>query len=173
MFSVRWLRPSSTFRVNIRPGGNFETNLSSNGIWRGWRCETVRHLRAVQPSMHGKFDFRRCCARNPRCSALRRIFSAIFIAMYTIKEAAQLLHISPSLLYRLCNSGQIDHVRYGLGRGTIRISAEAIQVFVRQSKVVTFLSPRESHRHFCQLDSLRLVSAWKQQGVLSPALQRD
>ena len=46
--------------------------------------------------------------------------------MLTAKETAQRLGVSPALVYALCASGKIRHERHGLGRGTIRISEEAL-----------------------------------------------
>jgi excisionase family DNA binding protein len=60
--------------------------------------------------------------------------------MLTVKQAAESLSISTGLLYALVALGRIRHERYGLGRGTIRISEEALQEF-RQSRTV---APAES-----------------------------
>lgn len=49
--------------------------------------------------------------------------------MHTVKQAAQNLGISASLVYALCAAGRIRYERYGLGRGTIRIPPEAIEEF--------------------------------------------
>lgn len=54
--------------------------------------------------------------------------------MLTVKEAAQKLGISPSLVYGLCAAGKIRHERFGLGRGTIRISIEALSEYRREAE---------------------------------------
>jgi excisionase family DNA binding protein len=45
----------------------------------------------------------------------------------TVKQAAEQLGVSLALVYGLCASGRIQHERYGVGRGTIRISEEALE----------------------------------------------
>ena len=42
--------------------------------------------------------------------------------MLTVKQAAEILNVSPGLIYALCAQGKLVHERYGLGRGTIRIA---------------------------------------------------
>jgi len=53
----------------------------------------------------------------------------------TIKEAAAALRISLSLTYQLCKRGKIRCMRHGLGRGTIRIPADAIQEYRQRCTV--------------------------------------
>ena len=48
-----------------------------------------------------------------------------------VREAAKKLGISPSLVYGHCAAGKIRHERHGLGRGTIRIPAEALEEYRR------------------------------------------
>jgi excisionase family DNA binding protein len=50
----------------------------------------------------------------------------------TVKEAAQRIGISASLVYGLCSLGLIRHSRHGRPgrRGTIRISVEAIAEYM-------------------------------------------
>lgn len=55
--------------------------------------------------------------------------------MLTVKQAAFKLGISVSLVYELCAAKKIRHERYGLGRGTIRIPAEALEEYRRSSTV--------------------------------------
>lgn len=50
---------------------------------------------------------------------------------YTIAAAAKVLGISHSLAYGLCKAGKIRHERHGLGRGTIRITREALEQYRR------------------------------------------
>jgi excisionase family DNA binding protein len=86
--------------------------------------------------------------------------------MYTVGEASRLLHVCPSLIYTLCSRGKIEHHRHGLGRGTIRISKGAILQYLNYSKVTPTYPRRHSKSRFSQLDSDRLASSWRQQGVL-------
>ena len=45
----------------------------------------------------------------------------------TVKQAAaELGGVSASLVYGLCKAGRLDHIRIGVGRGTIRIPQAAI-----------------------------------------------
>ena len=47
--------------------------------------------------------------------------------MFSIKEAAKYLNVSPRTIRNLIDAGQLSHHRIGVGRGVIRISAEALQ----------------------------------------------
>ncbi len=53
----------------------------------------------------------------------------------TVKEAAARLGVSDKLVYSLCRAGKIVHERHGLGRGTIRITEEALEEYRRQARV--------------------------------------
>jgi excisionase family DNA binding protein len=55
--------------------------------------------------------------------------------MLTVKEAASRLGVSPKLIYALCAEGKIEHHRYGLGRGTIRISEAALERYQEGARV--------------------------------------
>ncbi len=55
--------------------------------------------------------------------------------MFTVKTAAKELGVSASLVYGLCAAGKIRHERHGLGRGTIRITREALDDYRTQSTV--------------------------------------
>ena len=46
--------------------------------------------------------------------------------MLTVREVSEICGISHALVYALCASGKIAHERHGLGRGTIRISEDAL-----------------------------------------------
>jgi len=54
---------------------------------------------------------------------------------YTIAATARVLGISSSLVYGLCKVGKIRHERHGLGRGTIRISPEALDEYRKAAEV--------------------------------------
>lgn len=47
----------------------------------------------------------------------------------TVKEAAELLGISPALVYALVGARRIRHERHGLGRGAIRIPEAALEEY--------------------------------------------
>ena len=55
--------------------------------------------------------------------------------MLTVKQAAEALGVSPSLVYEICTQKLIRHERIGFGRGTIRISLEAIEEYRRTRTV--------------------------------------
>jgi excisionase family DNA binding protein len=57
------------------------------------------------------------------------------VTMYTVSGAAKELGVSLSLVYALCAAGKIRHERHGLGRGTIRISAAALEEYRRDAAV--------------------------------------
>jgi excisionase family DNA binding protein len=51
-----------------------------------------------------------------------------------VPEVASRLDVSASMVYALCASGRLPHVRVGLGRGTIRISEEDLKVFLESCR---------------------------------------
>jgi len=53
----------------------------------------------------------------------------------TVKQAAERLGVSRALVYALVAAGKIRHERHGLGRGTIRISDEDLEVYRQASRV--------------------------------------
>jgi excisionase family DNA binding protein len=66
--------------------------------------------------------------------------------MYSVRRAAEALWVSEALIYALCAAGKIRHERYGLGRGTIRIPADALDDF-RKGAAVTPLATSGSVAH--------------------------
>jgi len=58
----------------------------------------------------------------------------IDLKFYTIEEAASILKITPSTLYKYIWAGTITHYhRIGKGRGSIRFTAEDIQNVLRKN----------------------------------------
>lgn len=55
--------------------------------------------------------------------------------MFTVKQAAERLGVSASLVYGLCAAGRLRHERYGLGRGTIRVPTDALEEYRRARTV--------------------------------------
>jgi excisionase family DNA binding protein len=53
----------------------------------------------------------------------------------SVKQAAERLGVSTKLVYALCAGGKIVHERHGLGRGTIRISEEALETYRQRARV--------------------------------------
>ncbi len=63
----------------------------------------------------------------------------------TVKEAAERLDLSVATIYQLCATRKIRHERHGVGRGTIRISEDAIDEY-RQSVTVAPAVPQGARR---------------------------
>ena len=55
--------------------------------------------------------------------------------MFTVKQTAERLGVSASLVYGLCSAGRLRHERYGLGRGTIRVPPDALDEYRRAQTV--------------------------------------
>ncbi len=67
--------------------------------------------------------------------------------MLTVKQTAETLGISQSLVYGLCAAGKIRHERHGLGRGTIRIPADALDEYrQRATKTETSTPPQKKEK---------------------------
>ena len=54
--------------------------------------------------------------------------------MLTVRQASHVLSVSPSLVYGLIARGHLRCERYGLGRGTIRISEEALTEYRERAR---------------------------------------
>ena len=54
---------------------------------------------------------------------------------FTVREVADRLAVAPTTIYLLCSQQRIDHIRVGVGRGAIRISAEAMNRFIEGATV--------------------------------------
>jgi len=87
------------------------------------------------------------------------------ITMFTVKQAAKRLNCSPSLVYELCAKGRIRHARIGFGRGTIRITEEAIADFLKEAEVEQTVSSLPPLQHLTVPGSRRQSS----QGVSEDA----
>ena len=55
--------------------------------------------------------------------------------VFTVKQTAERLGVSASLVYGLCSAGRLRHERYGLGRGTIRVPPDALDEYRRAQTV--------------------------------------
>jgi excisionase family DNA binding protein len=82
--------------------------------------------------------------------------------MLTVKRAAEILNVSQGLIYALCAQGKLEHERYGLGRGTIRIREEALAQFQNHAKRASALPFPSLPGTFMHLDGERLARAWKE-----------
>jgi excisionase family DNA binding protein len=54
--------------------------------------------------------------------------------LLTVAQAAQRLHVSIAMVYRLVTDREMEHIRVGIGRGTIRIPASEIDRYLRQNE---------------------------------------
>jgi excisionase family DNA binding protein len=95
----------------------------------------------------------------------------------TVKQAAARLNVSQALVYALCQRGKLAHERFGLGRGTIRITEEAVAAY-RESSCVSAVktTATQSPAAYRQLDGARLAVAWRERGAVQkcgPESQRD
>lgn len=91
--------------------------------------------------------------------------------MLTVKRAAEILNVSPGLVYALCAQGKLEHERYGIGRGTIRITESALADFRTGARGTSrHRTVSRSSAVFKHLDRERLTQAWRERGVELPFL---
>jgi excisionase family DNA binding protein len=64
----------------------------------------------------------------------------------TVREAAERLGVSAQTVYQLCAARKLRHVRIGLGRGTVRISEEAIAEYLRRAEGAPDAAPAPPRR---------------------------
>lgn len=69
----------------------------------------------------------------------------------TVREAAERLGLSVSLVYALCAAKRIRHERHGIRRGTIRITEEAIEEYHRSVTVTPVATAPPNGRRFRHL----------------------
>jgi excisionase family DNA binding protein len=89
---------------------------------------------------------------------------------FSVAEAARELGVSAGTVYGLCSRKRLRHERHGLGRGKILIPEDALEEYRRSvtvdSEPATFTPPPRAPGTFKNLDSTRLLEAWKAQGTL-------
>ena len=96
--------------------------------------------------------------------------------LLTVNQVAARLGVSRGLVYALVRGRRIRFERFGTGRGTIRISEEALEEFrqkcLRETQeaqpVLAGQAPSSSPSRsgFTNLDAGRLLEAWKEQGAV-------
>jgi excisionase family DNA binding protein len=92
----------------------------------------------------------------------------------TASQAAKLAGVSRSLIYQLCEERRIPHLRLGTKgrRGRILIEEADLIEFLERCRVEPE-APRPTHAPaspssvFKNLDSDRLLEAWKRRGAIS------
>jgi excisionase family DNA binding protein len=88
--------------------------------------------------------------------------------LFTVKQAAQQLALSPSSVYELIATGRIHAFRLGPRRGAIRIRKKDLQAYLDIPSSTTPAIDRErTGRLFKHLDAERLRAAWRQQGAIA------
>jgi excisionase family DNA binding protein len=87
--------------------------------------------------------------------------------LLTVAEVAEFLSVSPSLVYRLKDDGEIPC--YRIGRGAIRFSQEDVERYLaarhvgkERKQVQSTAAGSPVFRH---LDPVRLAAAWREKGV--------
>lgn len=55
--------------------------------------------------------------------------------MLSVKQVAERLNLSPQCIYTLIDSGRLPAHRFGVGRGTIRVSLADLEAFINQSRL--------------------------------------
>lgn len=87
--------------------------------------------------------------------------------LLTVAEVAELLSVSPSLVYRLKDDGEIPC--YRIGRGAIRFSHDDVEKYLAARRVgkeqKQMPSAASSLSVFKHLDPSRLAVAWREKGV--------
>jgi len=71
------------------------------------------------------------------------------MAMLTVKQVAERLGISQSLVYEFCREGLLEHTRFGRPgcRGTIRVSEADFEAFLASCKVDEYPSEEGPLQH--------------------------
>ena len=85
--------------------------------------------------------------------------------LLTVNDVAEILAVSPSLIYRLAAEGELPS--YRLGKGALRFCQEDIESYLSSClKGKRARKPRTtSGPVFKHLDASRLAEAWREQGV--------
>lgn len=53
----------------------------------------------------------------------------------TVKQTAEFLNVSPSLIYKLCMEQKLDHYRFGDGDSAIRVDRNGLMEFIKRRLV--------------------------------------
>jgi excisionase family DNA binding protein len=63
----------------------------------------------------------------------------------TVKEVAEFLNVSNSLIYKLCTTQRLRHFRFGDDRGAIRVGRAELEEFVKRCKIEKRVPTPKSH----------------------------
>jgi excisionase family DNA binding protein len=83
--------------------------------------------------------------------------------MYRVKAVAEMFDVSVSTIYRAVESGQLDALKIGTGKGALRIPDYAIRAFRESCAEAAYRS------YVAGSESAESADTEQQQGVLTPA----
>lgn len=57
--------------------------------------------------------------------------------LFKVKDVAGMFAVSPATVYRLVESGDLPALRFGTGKGALRVSGQAINAYLTQAQTQT------------------------------------
>ena len=66
--------------------------------------------------------------------------------MLTVAQVSERLNVSAKIVYALIESGQLVSHRFGVGRGTIRVSEADLQAYITSCRLETDRAPQRRPR---------------------------
>lgn len=84
----------------------------------------------------GRNIWKQVAHRRMWCMILLRTSQwARAVTFLTPKQVAELLNVAVTTVYSMCDKNVLEHHRFGVGRGTIRVSQQQLDDFIRRSRV--------------------------------------
>jgi excisionase family DNA binding protein len=129
---LRWVEQRYALQdiIDISPDDDLEAVIVDDVVKEAARRGKAEIVRAGQ------------ALKNPTLEEVRLFLTEAIASSksdyLTVKEAAGHLGIALRTVYALCRSGELRHQRYGKGRGTIRITREALDDY-RKANAVQFM----------------------------------
>ena len=88
----------------------------------------------------------------------------------TVKQVSERLGVSLGCVYQLVAAGRVQHIRVGLGRGTIRIREDSVDAYIESVTLTERDKDEKPPRRaasskkgvFRHLDAERLTDAWRE-----------
>ena len=78
------------------------------------------------------------------------------VQLLKVKEVAEALRVSASLVYALIESGRLPACRVGRGRGSVRVLADDLTAYIKGSRVQVGEATRPRPRRKEKLKHIRL-----------------
>lgn len=78
------------------------------------------------------------------------------LQLLKVKEVAEALRVSPSLVYSLIESGRLPACRVGRGRGSVRVLLQDLVAYIEASRVQASEATRPRPRRREKLKHIRL-----------------